>query len=424
MSRIQEIIEEVRIGGMPVFLRKLKSMVRYKIDYLSIISFPIAVPVIVMIRLIRPWIHIRFGYFFYQRIGHFAADVALALAENKLTKGNPYWNWYSLPKKTSNQQWAKMTMRSLRVRWWVAPLCFWNKILPGGECHTKHPAALTLGSRDKFNWVGQTSAQIPFMPEEEQTAKSWLQKQGWKEGEAFVCLLVRDDAYLSQNSLHKLSEQDNYLYKFRDSDISTYVQAAEYLAEQGLWVLRMGKQMNKPIPTQNPKIIDYAFHPGKSDLLDVWLFANCYFCISTGTGGDNLADIYRRPLLIVNFSSLSYLVSWNDCITVPKHLVWRKTEMALTLNENLENRFENTQDYDQAGIYFKDLTEQEITDAVKERLDRLNGTWQENRRDVALQNRFWEQFKAWSDFSKLHGWIHPEARIGSDFLRKKGSGYL
>ena len=45
----------------------------------------------------------------------------------------------------------------------------------------------------------------------------------------------------------------------------------EWLADQGVWVLRMGKIMERPIPTEHPRIVDYAFEPNKSDFLDIWL---------------------------------------------------------------------------------------------------------------------------------------------------------
>jgi hypothetical protein len=35
-----------------------------------------------------------------------------------------------------------------------------------------------------------------------------------------------------------------------------------------------------------------------------------------------------------------------------------------------------------------------------------------------LQNKFWELLRDWPDYPKLYGYIHPEARIGSMFLRE------
>ena len=56
--------------------------------------------------------------------------------------------------------------------------------------------------------------------------------------------------------------------------------------------------------------------------------------------------------------------------------------------ENLEHNYLDLRKYKQAGLIFKDLSSQEITEAVKERLERLNGTWKEQKKDFGLQNRF------------------------------------
>ena len=144
--------------------------------------------------------------------------------------------------------------------------------------YVNHPARIAQGSRDKHGLLSKTSKQMSFLQEEENEAKAWLRNHGWKDGMPFVCLLVRDSAYLIRDPIHKWTKEHSYYHTYRDSDILTYVQAAEYLAEQGIWVLRMGKIPEEPIPIQHPKIIDYAFHPENNDLLDVWLFANCDFC--------------------------------------------------------------------------------------------------------------------------------------------------
>jgi hypothetical protein len=37
--------------------------------------------------------------------------------------------------------------------------------------------------------------------------------------------------------------------------------------------LRMGRIAAKPIPIRHRRVVDYAFHPDRSDFLDIWLFA-------------------------------------------------------------------------------------------------------------------------------------------------------
>jgi putative glycosyltransferase (TIGR04372 family) len=420
MRPFKRHIEEIRKGGKAVFLRKLKRFFLSRIPL--ILLSPIAVTVLLIIRLIRPWIHVRFGYFVHTRIGHFAPDVGLALAERELNIANCYSDWFFLPRKTCNQQWAKMVKRNFRVQWWVESLYYWNLTIPGGEAHFRHPGADTVGSRDRKGWFSKTSTKMHFLKEEEITTKAWLRNQGWQDGDPFVCLLVRDAAYLEQNSLHKWSEEKQKYHDYRNSDISTYVQAAEYLAQNDIWVLRMGKEMNYPILSKHPKVIDYAFHQEKNDLLDIWLFANCTFCISTSTGPDGVAAVYNRPFVFVNSLPLAHL--WGgDSIWVPKHLIWEKTGKYLTLKDHLKHCYFRTHYFENSGIGVVDLSPTEIAEAVQERLMRIQGTWIELKEDIELQNRFWKQLKNWSKFSKYHEWIHPELRVGASYLRKMGEAF-
>ena len=122
-------------------------------------------------------------------------------------------------------------------------------------------------------------------------SKKWYQKFSnyWDPGEA--------------DALTKLK---NYL----SNDIDNYKESAMYLAQKGYWVFRMGKGAKKRFDIDHPKIFDYAFSDYRSDFLDVWLMANCNFCISTGTGIDAVATIFRRPILMINYIPISNIVSF------------------------------------------------------------------------------------------------------------------
>jgi len=63
------------------------------------------------------------------------------------------------------------------------------------------------------------------------------------------------------------------------------------------------------------------------------------------------------------------------------------------------------------------LSQTEISDAVLEFEARLTGRWQPSEDEADLHERFWETMKAHPDFSKYHGWIHPDARAGTQYLK-------
>jgi len=242
-----------------------------------------------------------------------------------------------------------------------------------------------------------------------------LRKYGWRDGEKFVCLLVRDEAYLA----HTLKQSEGYwkYHAYRDTNIADYELATLWLAEQGIWVLRMGKIMKEPLKTIHPKIIDYAFGIDKSDFLDVWLFANCYFCISTGSGPDSISDIFRRPMLLLNYLPLRDMYSWSNATHLPRPLFWKATGNQLSLSEYLTNAYFKNDDYHRAGIIIKNLPSEVIRKAVQEMIFRLQGVWRDRVEDLKMHQLFWKLLRKCPDYHKIHGYIHPEAKVGTVWFR-------
>jgi putative glycosyltransferase (TIGR04372 family) len=307
-----------------------------------------------------------------------------------------------------------MVKRNLPVYWWVKYVDIWNKYLPGGDIHSR-PLSVN-GSRDLYGLLDKHQGEmLKFTLKEEKKAKEWLVKQGWRDGDFFVCLLVRDSEYLDSENVDP--EQNWDYHSYRNSDVNTYVEAMEWLSEQGIWVIRMGKAMSKRISTKKSRIIDYAFCPNRNDLLDIWLFANCNLCISTVSGIDYVSDVYRKPLLSLNYLPLNDMVSWSNSINYPKHLKWSDSDNFLTLEEHLEHGYNYTKDYEEAGIDVIDLTSDEITLVVQECWARLEDTFMETDDDTNQQNQFWKTMRESTLFKKQHDFIHPKARLASTFLR-------
>ena len=65
-----------------------------------------------------------------------------------------------------------------------------------------------------------------------------------------------------------------------------------------------------------------------------------------------------------------------------------------------------------------DLNPSEITETVLEMESKVIGSWVETDEDIELNEKFWSELRAWPNFSKYHGWIHPEARLGTHYLRR------
>ena len=385
-----------------------------------------AIPCVFLMRVLKPIVFIRLGRIWSNRIGEFIAETSNLLANRKTQNFKSYdFMFYS---DISNQQWASMVKRTHNVvHPWVKYIWYWNRFIPGGDCHSM---VNDFTNHDRDGLLVKVDARIPFLPEETQEARYWLKSKGWNEDEPFICLLVRDSKY--EFLFNVTSDQGNQLnaqyeevaHSYRDSDIETYLPAIEWLAKQGVWILRMGQVMSTPVTTNEVRIIDYAFDEARSDLLDIWLFANCTACISTGSGPDTLAWTYRRPQLVLNYLPLGKIFSFSNSLTVPKNLKWSNSGKSLTLSEHLNVWGKDSIGLDESGIIHVDLTPQEISLAVEEFWNRLGGTWESTKSDIALQESFWTSFQQWSEYSRFHGWKHPESRIGARWLASQDPDFL
>lgn len=372
-----------------------------------------AIPLVVFIRLLRPIVTIRVGTLFSERIGHFVMDSTGHILRKRSENSNTI-DLLSFG-TISNTQWAKMVKRSIPIYGrWAHYLGEWNRILPGGATHLL-PSPFTF-SRDLTGSVVQFDAKIPFLDIETSRARNYLQSKGWTPGEPFVCLLVRDDAFLKTLSDPPVDINER---RCRDSRIETYLPALQWLAQQGVWILRMGRAMNNPVNVASDRIIDYAFDPERCDLLDIWLFANCTGTITTGSGTDAVSTVYQRPTLFVNTAYVTHFPSFSNCLWVPKHFIWKSDGSPLSLIEQIQVDGSMDSEYSTLGIALLDLNTKEILDAVKEFWGRILGSWIETESDKMLQEKFWSVAIAQPKFSQYNSWKHPDSRMGKAWLEKQ-----
>jgi len=113
---------------------------------------------------------------------------------------------------------------------------------------------------------------------------------------------------------------------------------------------------------------------------------------------------------------------------VPKTLIWQASGNPLSWRECLDaaviQHRQELNDYSQLGVQLKDLSSEEILAAVKEKWQRLQGTWVDTEDDLRRHRQFWETFKSHPSFTEYHGWVHPECRAGTTWLRSRDNGFL
>lgn len=239
---------------------------------------------------------------------------------------------------------------------------------------------------------------------------------GIPEGVPFICFYSRDSAYLES----VFGEGKFRTHDYRDSSIRNHVPAMEEMTRRGYYAVRMGALVKEPLKTTNPMIIDYATNY-RSDFMDIYLCARCYFYIGDDGGLNLVSSVFRRPVAYVNKVPIMATHTWGpDNLFIPKKLWSRGEQRFLKLVDSRIGNFSRSEEFAALGVEPVENTPEEITALAVEMDERLKGTWRTTEEDEELQKHFWlrfrESYEADPEFQEMHGEI--VARIGAEFLRR------
>ncbi len=206
--------------------------------------------------------------------------------------------------------------------------------------------------------------------------------------EKFICLNIRDASFdlcgPAQKKIHQAKREE-----YRNSKSWTYLQASEVLANMNFTVIRMGSIVKEPLASKHPRVIDYATNGMRTEFLDIFLAAQCAFTVSNGTGWDAAPLTFRRPVIYVNHlpisgpQTLSYPV-----IIYPKILVDQKSGDLVNLKNAIGSNVSQSRvadEYTDAGVEIRDLSPEELVEAVTEMAQRVEGTFVETPEQKEMQ---------------------------------------
>lgn len=384
------------------------------------VSVPLALVFVIVIRVIRPFILVRIGAMRSDRIGHFVLETDLMLLEQEHgISPRPRRSidiWYA-PEPISNRVIYEMWKRVMRIwpNWFMVPVFRLNNLMPGSRAHQIPNTASTC--LDVHNLIDDAPPHLSFTPSEIEIGNRTLKQMGLGEGDKFVCFIVRDAAYTKM----AFPDKDMSYHDYRNCDVDDYVLAAEAVADRGLFVFRMGSVVAKPLRSTHQRVIDYANSRFRSEFMDVFLGANCEFCVSDGLGYYAIPAAFRRPNAYVNYSPFHMFYSSRACdLGIAKTVSSLKTGKRLNLSQMGENgiaQFSHTAQYSDAGVSIDSNTPEEIRDLMIEMLDRIEGSWKSQSGDDELQKSFWRKYSEVIGEQRTicHGEIR--AKYGAQFLR-------
>ena len=343
----------------------------------KLLFLPLALGFIALILLLRPFVVIKFFKVNPWRIGHLLVEVEIArLNALEASKTKKHCVIYYFPERRAANEYVVQIWK--RVLPTISGSWGWLLYTLASNTNVK-TLIVSPKIRDTAGLTAIYPTNLRFNQGEIEVGQEFLRSVNC-QNHKFVCLMVRDSAYLKTIRTNKNFE----FYKYRDSNISTYLQAAETLTEMGYTVFRMGQIVANPIESANPKIIDYATNGMRTEFLDVYLGANCKFCISTGTGFDNIPQIFRRPLIYLNVVGFFEDLIVNPFLFYPKIYKDSISQKPLSLKEIADRGIQSEvhdSKIETSGTIVEDLDAIEINNAVLEMIAKVEGSFVSSSED-------------------------------------------
>jgi putative glycosyltransferase (TIGR04372 family) len=383
----------------------------------------LALLAVIAARLLRPILLIRFGNLRNHTLGTYSLHAECYVADRELGILQPKaTDFFFHTEPRANRVLDGLIEQRINVTPFAEYCARVNANIPGGAAHV-----CQLGNsqfdrlRDHHRVYWHTRQHFSLSDDQITEARRILrEKTGMPENAKFICFFSRTSSYLQSLHWHgEIRKADEVpVENIRDSNITTYLPAAERMAAQGYWLFRMGAVVDERIPRSHPNIIDYAAE-FRSELLDIYLMSHCHMAFSDTTGLIDLSFMFRRPVARANVVNLLTVYPWGE-VFIPK-LFWRKAEQRhMTLREILSlglGTFGSGEWPDIAarhGLVAHNNTAEEIEDLVVETLDRLEGRWQQTATDDLLQARLKKIYAGQA--LPIAGPLH--AIIATSFLRR------
>jgi putative glycosyltransferase (TIGR04372 family) len=376
---------------------------------------PLCVLLVLLCRLLRPIVLIRFGWLRGSRIGHLVFESDLYLCERR-ARLHPRrsLDLFYFESPPCNRQVAAMLRRRLFVSPLVRRLDRMNRAIPGGDAH----AAPIFGRdtfctpRDTHDLIANSPPNLVLTKTEQERCGRQLEQLGIPADAEIVCLHNRDSAYLR----HQFPHMHWDYHAYRDFPVDDFQPAIEELLRRGCYVVRVGQDVEQRLVCSSPRVVDYASSPHRSDLLDVYLCWRCRFFVGNSSGLFLLATAFRRPVVSVNNVPLeSTAICARGDLVLPKPLWSEEKGRLLSFAEVVAcgaASFYLGEQYAAAGLRAINNDPEDIRAAVAEMDDRLRGQFTDTPRDLELAQQFKRVFESGSLVGTLR------SRLAATFLRR------
>ena len=414
-KNIIEIIRNPKIISKKIFVF-IKLIFKLVILIFEIPIYIFCLPIIFFILILNNFYKIRFGIIRSQPFGNSLNDMSLIKLSRNLEE-KKFIDIFCYKKKFCNKQLFKFAKREFKISYFYK--YFYNLVNLLQLENLKFPNMKII--RDKYSFFkdekkrfGKHFPYFKFNKHENEKGNNFLKKIGLMQKSKYVCLIMRDSKYKKT-----LNDGIDYNYhSFRNVNSENYKDAVLKLISKGYWVFRMGSEAEKKMNINSNQFIDYPFCDQKSDFLDVWLMANCDFCITSGTGLDMASICFGKPIVYTNLIEYKPpFFFFNSDLVIFKKIKCSINKEILSLSKILKRNLANvmkTETFHSQNLIIEENSDREITETVLEMEERINN--KKSSHNTFLQSKFWEILHESNSIKKTQN--HFKARVGKHFLNQ------
>lgn len=389
---------------------------------LRLLSGVVAVPILALLRMLRPWLRVRLLVVASHRFGHLALEPEMELLRQKLMPRQrrpvvvDLWSFGS----------ARIQSNAYLVKLWAErihhpPSWVTGALVRGGELFKflalERPSLSIHGPKNGLD-RGQRQCPTPteFSAEEIRS----LASVGFDPRKPYVALVVRDaDHYLLRG------EQEDESSTLLNADLSSFVAASAYLVENDLQVIRLGGPSRQSLPAIDGGV-DYANSAIRTAELDVKLATFCKFAVSTQTGPDAVVLLARQPVLYVDVLRCSQFFFGTQLATwCPMRIKDPSDQRFWSLKRLCASNLlmaKNTDEFNRSGLQFIRSDSTQIREYVADFLSELHHSADEETLRSRMQvNNTLQLAMGERGQQKFGNIVAPISRI---WLEKHGSWWM
>ena len=388
-KNISKLFQNPKIITKKIFVL-LKLIRQFIILIFEIPIYIFCVPIIFFILILNSFFRIRFGIIRSQPFGNSMLNMSLIKLFKNLEKSKSL-DLFCYKKKFINTQLFKFAKREFNISYLYKYFYNLSNLLRLKSL--QFPKILDLIHRysifkDKQRRYANYFPYFKFKNDEDKKAYGFLKKIGLSEESKFICIILRDSKYKTS-----LNDSINYDYhSFRNVDEKNYEKTIIKLIEKGYWVFRMGSIVENKLNINSKKFIDYPFLNERNDFLDIWLMANCHFCITSGTGLDMVSVCFGKPIVYTNLAEYKPpFFFFNSDLVIFKRIKSATTNKLLSLSEIKKNNLTNIMSkkiLDTKKLVIEENSSEEIAETVIEMHEKLNN--KNECENYNSQKKFWQ----------------------------------